>query len=93
MQFLEFFNRLAVIADPGLAKRNLPASLDQKLSDTDVDSLNRVLVSVYLCEIYGIAEEVGKTMPLETVAGILEFVDKHKQKTPESLEKALEELQ
>lgn len=92
MNFLQFFNELAIIVDPNLKGRKLPENEHDNLADTDVDSLNRVMISVYLCDFYGISEEIGKTMPLNTVAIIKTFLEANKTKTPDSFEEALGEV-
>ena len=92
MNFIQFFNELAIIVDPNLRGRKLPTNEHESLCDTDVDSLNRVMISVYLCDFYGINEEVGKTMPLTTVATVQTFLEANKTKEPASFEEALGEV-
>lgn len=92
MEFLDLFNKIAVLSNPALAARALPDSMGTFIKDTDIDSLDVVMVSVYLCDAFGIAEEVGKTMPLETPQRVFDFIQANKTKDPESYEAALEAM-
>lgn len=92
MTFLDFFNEIALIANPALRTRQRAADPQQLLKETDIDSLDLVMISVYLCEAYKIPEEVGKAMPLGSVAEVQQFIELHKGVTPESFEAALEAM-
>ena len=90
MNFLDFFNEIALIANPALRNRQRATGETQLLKETDIDSLDLVMISVYLCEAYQIPEEVGKAMPLESVAAIRAFLDENKVSEPISYAAALE---
>ena len=64
------------------------ASLEEKLPDTGLDSLDIVLISVYVCEVYGIPEVVGKTLHPTTFADIAAFITTHMVREPATLEEA-----
>lgn len=68
-------------------------SLDDKLQDIDIDSLDSLLMGLYLCELYGIPEDKGKELSPVTVREIHDFLMAHKTKEPESLEAAIEAIQ
>lgn len=93
MTFIEFFNALAVLSNPALAKKSLVTDESQLLADTDIDSLDQVMVSVYLCDVYRIPEEVGKRMPLTNLAVIQEFLAANAEPLNVSFEDALKGLQ
>ncbi len=50
------------------------------------------MVGIFLCEIYGIPEEIGKTCKATTVNEYLYFVNVYKTQDPESVEKAVESI-
>ena len=93
MTFIQFFNALAVLSNPALAKKSLVTDESQLLADTDIDSLDQVMVSVYLCDVYRIPEEVGKRMPLTNLAVIQEFLAANAEPLNVSFEDALKGLQ
>lgn len=67
-------------------------SLDQKLSEVNLDSLDTLLVSIYYCDIYGIPEEKVKQFQPKTLAEIYEFIDQNKTREPKTLEEALKKI-
>jgi acyl carrier protein len=71
------------------AKGTRPAAnLDERLADTGLDSLDVVLLSVYVCEIFGIPEKIGKTMEPATFADVSAFIATHRTREPGSLAEA-----
>lgn len=92
MNFLELFNAVVVIANPNLEGRRLPSSMDDLLADTDVDSFDAVMCSIYLCDLYGIDEETGNKMPMVSARAIQAFIEEHKTKAPASVEAAVEAI-
>ena len=92
MTFIELFNALAVFGNAKLKNKNLAECLDQDLSLTDIDSLSRIMVSVYLCDIYEIPEVIGKHMPLTSVAMVQDFIISHSNKKVISFEEELARL-
>ncbi len=93
MDFLELFNKIAVIANPNLKHRRLPASLDESIKDTDIDSLDATMISVYLCDVYGISQKVGEGLTFITAGQVQEWLDGHKTQDVDSVESALERVQ
>src|SRR5262245_31207960 len=87
MDYVALFN--------GLGKRVKPhtyreiSALDGRLTDNGLDSLDVVLLCVYACEVYAIPEAVGKSLNPATFADIVQFVEQHRTRTPDSVEAAL----
>lgn len=48
--------------------------LDTLIGDTGLDSLDMIMVNVYLSELYGVSEEVAKTMDYEIVKTIRDMI-------------------
>lgn len=54
-----------------------------EIKDTGLDSLDMIMLSVYLSELYGVPEEIAKTMTdVVTLADVLAFMNDNKTKTP-----------
>lgn len=93
IDFIKLFNATARISKPMHPDFDNAKSLEDKLQDIDVDSLDCLLIGLYLCELYGIPEEKGKELMPITVGDIHDFLMLHKTKEPESLEAAIEAIQ
>lgn len=89
MDKLQLFNELIKVIIPVNAKNAHAVSLDQQLVDTGMDSLDLLMMGIYLAEIYGVNEEVAKHMKPKTVQEFFDFMEKYKSKEPASLEEAL----
>ena len=68
-------------------------SLDENLSETGLDSLDMLMVGIYLGDIYGVSEDDLKTLQPITVRDLFEFMCQHKTKEPMSVEEALASIQ
>ena len=94
MDFLELFNEVTKVAKPVFADELTPITdPNTPFKETHVDSLDLLMVVIYMCEIYGISEEVGKNAKPTCVAELQAFVEEHKTRAPESLQAALEQIQ
>ena len=58
-----------------------------EIKDTGLDSLDMIMLSVYLSELYGVPEEVAKTMAdVVTLQDVLAFMETNKTRTiPETV--------
>lgn len=93
VEFLELFNNIAKVAKPTGAIPFKPLTdKNCSLTESGLDSLDMLMLSIFMCEIFGISEEVGKNMKPTTVAEMEEFIAKHKQKEPESIQSAVESV-
>lgn len=90
MNFLELFNAVAEVARPIHTVYTPVPDKTSPIPDYGMDSLDMLMVCVYLCELYGIPEEIGKEMKGVTVQQLEDFVMAHKTQEPESIEKAVE---
>ena len=93
MDFLELFNGVARVARPIHVEHNPVTAMDIDLDEYGLDSLDMLMICIYLCELYGIPEEVGKELTAKTVQELHDFVQAHKTQTPESVESALRSIQ
>ena len=90
MDFLELFNAVAKVARPVHVQYTPVPDKESQIVDFGMDSLDMLMVSVYLCELHGIPEEIGKEMHAETVQQFEDFINAHKTQVPESIEAAVE---
>jgi hypothetical protein len=93
MNFVELFNVVARAAKPAHLQIKKSQSLDDKLIDLDIDSLDGLVMGMYLFELYGIDEEKGQRFYPETVNEYHHFLMENKTKEPSSIEEAKEQIQ
>ena len=93
MDFLELFNAVAEKARPIHTKYTPVPDLDSPIVDFGMDSLDMLMVSVYMCELHGIPEETGKDMIATTVKEFEDFIQAHKTCEPESIQAARDYIQ
>ena len=93
MDFLELLHEVGKLAKPLHSEALAPPTWDGTFAEMNVDSLDLIIIALYMCDIYGIPEEIGKTMQVKTPTELKAFVDEHKTKEPESVQAALASVQ
>ena len=93
MDFIELFNVVARVAKPVHLDLKQAESLDDKFEDLGVDSLDGLVIGMYLFELYGIGEDKEEGFHPETVGAFYEFLIANKTKEPKSIEEAREQIQ
>lgn len=92
-ELLELMNAIIKVARPVSAEELKLSTLDKPMKETGLDSLDFLMVGIYLSDVYGVSEENMKAMKLEetsTVRDMINYVIAHKTKEPASLAEALE---
>ena len=89
MDFLDLFNKVARFAKPAHSDFTPLDSSLTPFTETELDSMDMLIVAMYFSEIYGISDEDSKTLMPKTVAEMKELIDKLKTKDPESVEAAM----
>lgn len=89
MDFLELFNAVARKVRPAYQDYTDVTDLDTLMKETGLDSMDGLMMGIFMCDIYGVPEEIGKTMQPETPRQMMEFLEQHKTKTPTSVEEAM----
>jgi len=92
MDKLELFNGLINIASPVNSVGAKARSLDDNLKDTGLDSLDLLMLTVYLSDIYGVEEKILKEIKPITVNDMFLFMEKHKTLDPSNVKEALESV-
>lgn len=91
--YLDLLNGIIAVARPVSADDLRLSSLDVQIADTGLDSLDYLMVGIYLSEIFGLTEEQIKEMKVETVRGMLDYMLARKTKEPTSVAEALQSIQ
>lgn len=81
---LNLMQSIVVLARPVTADEvKYDNGLDTKITDTGLDSLDLIMVGVYLSELYGVPEEIAKTMTdVVTLRDMITFMNENKTKEP-----------
>jgi acyl carrier protein len=93
INFIDLFNMVAHVAKPIHMSFTPASAMDQKMEDLWLDSLDGLVMMMYLCELYGIPDnDETKGWHPETVQEVYDLLTANKTKEPESLEKAKEQI-
>lgn len=93
VNFLDMVNAVARLVRPNyLPYAPLPA-MSAPFTASGLDSLELLMCNVYIGEIYGVPEEIGKNLPPPSNAQeMLDGISPHVTRQPESIEQALEQV-
>ena len=92
MDFLQLVHEVGKLAKPMHQETLERPDWETPFNEIGFDSLDLLLVGLYFCDIYGIPEEIGKTMQVKNCTELKAFIDQHKTCDPKSLEAALEKV-
>lgn len=92
MNFIELLNKVARVARPAHHEFIPIESMDEKFEETCFDSLDMLMIGMYMGMIYDVPDEISKEFQPETVQQLYDFVQLHKVRNPESIEWALEQI-
>jgi hypothetical protein len=90
MNFLDLFNAVAKVARPAHHKFEAISSMNEKFEDSCLDSMDLLMVGMYMSIIYDIEDEISKDWQPETAQEMHDLIMAHKKRDPESIEQALE---
>ena len=82
MDFIELFNKVARVVKPAHHEYVPVTDLDTDIKETNLDSMDGMMMSIYFCDIYGIPEAVGKEMMFKSARECWDFIQLHKTKEP-----------
>ena len=89
MDFIQLLNGVIELAKPVSAEQSYAETMQDQLADLKLDSLDTIMLAMYLGEIYGIDEDTMRNMEAVTVADLLAFLEAHKTRTPSDAEAEL----
>lgn len=92
MDFLDLFNKVARFAKPSHSDFTPLDSLSTPFTETELDSMDMLIVALYFSEIYGIGDEDSKSLLPKTVAEMRDLVNKLKTCEPASVAEAMDSI-
>ena len=93
MNFIELFNMVSQVSRPIHAKETPASSMEDKLQDIGIDSLDGLVMTMYFCELYGIPEDdETKDWHPTSVQEVFDYLERRKTKEPASVEEAREAI-
>lgn len=90
MQFLDLLNAVARVARPAHHEFVPITSMDEKFEESCFDSMDMMMIGMYMSMIYNIDDDIAKDLRPETPAQMLAEIEQYKTQDPESLEAAME---
>jgi acyl carrier protein len=93
VDFIELFNMVAKVAKPVHMSFTPATAMEEKMADLGLDSLDGLVMMMYLCELYGIPDDdESKDWHPTTIQETYDLLMAHKRIEPESVEKAQEQI-
>ena len=89
-EFIQLLNEVAKKARPFNSEVRQIDSMDMILKETGLDSLDMLMCTVYLCEIYDVEDEKSKEMLGETPQDLFNFLKEWGRRQPADLDQARE---
>jgi acyl carrier protein len=89
---IDLMNHVITLARPVAADELKIDSLDTPLADTGLDSLDFLMVGVFLSDAYGMSEDELKALEphsLTTIGDLLAYMEKHATKHPANAQEAI----
>jgi len=90
MDFLELLNKVARVARPAHHEFIPMSTMDELFEESCFDSLDMIMIGMYMAIIYDIDDAVVRDFVPTTPAAMLEFVQTNKKRECESIEWAME---
>lgn len=92
MDYIRLFNELVKVIKPATADSCLANSLTDDMQELGLDSLDFILLFLYLSDIYGIDDETTRSMPTGTIQELFQFIQQRKTTEPTSVEAAVDTI-
>jgi len=87
--FLKLLHQVAKKAKPFHNELKPIDTMEVIFTEVGLDSLDLLMCTVYLCEIYDVEDEKSKEMQATTPQECWDFLNEHGRRKPESLEQAV----
>jgi acyl carrier protein len=95
-ELLQIIGGVVKVARPVSADEIVLDSLEVLLKDTGLDSLDFLMVGVYMSDIYGVSDEDLKAMQMSetsTIRDMFKYMQEHATKQPANVKEALASIQ
>jgi acyl carrier protein len=93
LDFIELFNAVAAVAKPTYANQPGAKAMSDKLAEIGIDSLDGMVVLMYLCELYGIDDATSRGWKPATVGEAHDLLTACRTQEPSSVASALAAIQ
>jgi acyl carrier protein len=93
MDHVALFNELVKVIKVVGGEGVQATSKDDNLTDIGLDSLDIVMLHMYVSELYGLDDEAAKNIPIDTVEAAFTYAEEHSTRKPESIEEAMRDVQ
>jgi acyl carrier protein len=90
IDYIKLFNEVGRAARPAHHEFVPVTSMEDKFVESCFDSLDMLMIVMYMSEIYDIDDEIAKEMYAETMQEMYDLIQQHKKRDPESMEWAME---
>lgn len=90
MDHVALFNELTKLIKVVGGENAVATSKDDNITEIGLDSLDIVMLHMYVSELYGLDDEAAKSIPVGTVEATFTYAESTGTKKPESVEAAIE---
>jgi len=90
INFKELFDAIVVQARPSFSDEIHVENDTEPFGETGLDSLDMLMICMYFSIVYGINDEIAKTMQPYNLKELHDFVMEHKTQEPNSIAEAIE---
>lgn len=90
MNFIDLFNQVARVARPAHHEFVPVQSMEEKFEESCFDSMDMMMIGMYMSMIYDIDDEIAKDMQPTSMQEMFDLIQVHKKRDPESIEWAME---
>lgn len=90
MNFIDLFNQVARVARPAHHEFVPVQSMEEKFEESCFDSMDMMMIGMYMSMIYDIDDEIAKDMQPTSMQEMFDLIQLHKKRDPESIEWAME---
>jgi acyl carrier protein len=91
MNFLDLLNAVAKLARPIHFESVTITDMETPFQEIGIDSLDGLVMMMYLTELYGITDEISKEWNPQTPQEMYDLLMAHKTREPASVEEAMEQ--
>jgi acyl carrier protein len=92
MDKLELFNAVIRVTRPASDDSVKANSLDESFQEIGIDSMDVIMMSIYFSDIYGVDEEIAKTLLPQNPRQFFEMYESIATKHPQSVEEAIKSI-
>lgn len=90
MDHVALFNELIKVIKVVGGENIRAKSKDDSIVDIGLDSLDIVMLHMYISELYGLDDEEAKNIPTDTVESAFAYAEQHGKRRPSSIDEVRE---